>query len=145
MWACYTKTCFPPAIFLQGGTVVWWLALSPHSKRVAGSIPGVGALLCGVCMFSPCQRGFSPGTPASSHSPKTCRLGTRLIDNSKLSVGVNVSVNGCLSLCVSPAIVWRPVQGVPCLSPDVAGIGSSPPATLKRMKRLAVSADGSLH
>jgi len=73
---------------------------------------------------------------ASSHSPKTCRLGTRLIGNSKLSVGVNVSVNGCLSLCVSPAIVWRPVQGVPCLSPDVAGIGSSPPATLKRMKRL---------
>uniref|UniRef100_A0AAQ4QMF1 Optineurin n=1 Tax=Gasterosteus aculeatus aculeatus TaxID=481459 RepID=A0AAQ4QMF1_GASAC len=30
------------------------------------------AFLCGVCMFSPCLRGFSPGTPASSHSPKTC-------------------------------------------------------------------------
>uniref|UniRef100_A0A3Q2Q0N3 Ig-like domain-containing protein n=1 Tax=Fundulus heteroclitus TaxID=8078 RepID=A0A3Q2Q0N3_FUNHE len=24
-----------------------------------------------VCMFSLCMRGFSPGTPASSHSPKT--------------------------------------------------------------------------
>jgi len=35
----------------------------------------VGAvLLCGVCMFSPWQRGFPPGSPASSHSPKTCRL-----------------------------------------------------------------------
>uniref|UniRef100_A0A3B4GB83 Leucine rich adaptor protein 1 n=1 Tax=Pundamilia nyererei TaxID=303518 RepID=A0A3B4GB83_9CICH len=30
---------------------------------------------------------------------------------------VNVRVNGCLSLCVSPATDWRPVQGVPCLSP----------------------------
>ncbi|KAI3366798.1 hypothetical protein L3Q82_009459, partial [Scortum barcoo] len=30
------------------------------------------ALLCGVCMFSLCLRGFSLGTPASSHSPKTC-------------------------------------------------------------------------
>ena len=108
-------------------SVVWWLALLPHSKRVARSIPGVGALLCGVCMFSPCQRGFSPGTPASSHSPKTCRLGTRLIGDSKLSVGVNVSVNGCLSLCVSPAIVWRPVQGVPCLSPDVSWDRLQPP------------------
>uniref|UniRef100_A0A3B3I3D8 Centrosomin N-terminal motif 1 domain-containing protein n=1 Tax=Oryzias latipes TaxID=8090 RepID=A0A3B3I3D8_ORYLA len=24
------------------------------------------------CMFSPCMRGFSPGSPASSHHPKTC-------------------------------------------------------------------------
>ena len=86
--------------------MVWWLALLPHSKRVAGSIPGVGALLHGVCMFSPCQRGFSLGTPASSHSPKICILGTRLIGNSELFIGVNVSMNGCLSLCVSPVIVW---------------------------------------
>merc|ERR1712035_207562 len=108
---------------MGGGTVVLWLALSPHSKRVSGSILGAGALLCGVCMFSQCQRGFSPGTPASSHSPKTCRLGTRLIDNSKLSIGVN----GCLSLCVSPATVWRPVQGAPCLSPDVSWDRLQPP------------------
>ena len=25
------------------------------------------AFLCGVCMFSPCLRGFPPGTPVSSH------------------------------------------------------------------------------
>uniref|UniRef100_A0A7N8X957 Ig-like domain-containing protein n=1 Tax=Mastacembelus armatus TaxID=205130 RepID=A0A7N8X957_9TELE len=30
------------------------------------------AFLCGVCMFSLCLCGFSPGTPVSSHSPKTC-------------------------------------------------------------------------
>ena len=35
----------------------------------------------------------------------------------------------------SPAIDWRPVQGVPCLRPKSAGIGSSPPATLQRIKR----------
>uniref|UniRef100_A0A3B4D421 Uncharacterized protein n=1 Tax=Pygocentrus nattereri TaxID=42514 RepID=A0A3B4D421_PYGNA len=31
-----------------------------------------GSSLCGVCMFSPCLRGFPPGSPVSSHSPKTC-------------------------------------------------------------------------
>ena len=65
-------------------------------------------------MFSPCMRGFSPGTPASSHNPKTCRL----IGDSKLPVGVTVSVNGCLSVYVGPAMDWRPVQGVPRLSPN---------------------------
>uniref|UniRef100_A0A3Q4GFA4 Receptor ligand binding region domain-containing protein n=1 Tax=Neolamprologus brichardi TaxID=32507 RepID=A0A3Q4GFA4_NEOBR len=33
-----------------------------------------GVFLCGVCMFSPCLHGFPPGTPASSHHPKTCNL-----------------------------------------------------------------------
>ena len=33
------------------------------------------------------------------------------------------------------AMDWRPVQGVPCLRPKSAGIGSSPPATLQRIKR----------
>lgn len=63
-----------------------------------------------------CQHGFSMGVPASSHSPKTCRL----ISNSKLAIGVNVSVNGCLSLCVGPVIVWGPVRGEPRLSPIVS-------------------------
>lgn len=38
---------------------------------------------------SPCA--CSPGIPASCHSPKTSTL---LVANSKLSVGLNVSVNG---------------------------------------------------
>ena len=44
----------------------------------------------------------------------------RLIGDSKLSLGVSVSVCGCLcrlSLC-GPVMDWRPVQGVPRLSPD---------------------------
>uniref|UniRef100_A0A673A7L0 protein-tyrosine-phosphatase n=1 Tax=Sphaeramia orbicularis TaxID=375764 RepID=A0A673A7L0_9TELE len=44
------------------------------NEKVLGSIPtpvdGGGTFLCGVCMFSPCLRGFSPGTPASSHASK---------------------------------------------------------------------------
>ena len=51
-------------------------------------------------------------TPASSHIPKTCKLGVRWIGHVKLPVGVNVSADGCLSLYVSPAVNWRLVQGV---------------------------------
>ena len=44
----------------------------------------------------------------------------RFIVDSKLPVGVNVTVNGCLSLCVSPVIVLRPVKGVRQPSPNVS-------------------------
>lgn len=30
--------------------------------------------------------------------------------------GVNVNVIGCVSLCVSSVLCWRPAQGVPCFS-----------------------------
>lgn len=40
-----------------------------------------------------------------------------LIGHSKLPIGVNASVNGCLSLCVNPASGSWPIQGVPSLSP----------------------------
>ncbi len=62
-------------------------------------------------MFSSCLRGFSPGTLASSHNPKTCRLG----------------VNGCLSLYVGP------VTDLYLAHPMTAGIGSSNPVTLLRI------------
>ena len=48
-----------------------WLALS-HSK-VWGS--NLRSFLCGVCMFSLCMCGFSPGITVSSHDPKTCLSG----------------------------------------------------------------------
>jgi len=59
----------------QGGTVAQWLALLLHSSRDLGSIPGLGHCQCGVCTFSSCLRGFPPGAPVSSHSPKMCGLG----------------------------------------------------------------------
>ena len=40
-----------------------------------------------------------------------------LIGDSKLTLRVSVSVHGSLSLC-GPVMDWRPVQGVPCLSPN---------------------------
>ena len=54
-------------------------------------------LLFCVTACSCCLNAFSPGTLDSFHSPKTCKLGVRLIGHSKLPTDVNVSVNGCLS------------------------------------------------
>ena len=95
--------------------VVWWLA--PLLRGFQFHVPA-GVFLCGVCMFSPCMRGFSPVTPVSYHCPKTCMLG--FLVSLKLSLGVSVSVCGCssrLSLC-GPMTDWRPVQGVPRLLPE---------------------------
>ena len=50
---------------LHSGPVASTAASQLEDRR----FPGI--FLCGVCMFSLCKRGFSPGTPASSHSPKT--------------------------------------------------------------------------
>lgn len=44
----------------------------------------------------------------------------RQVGGTKLPVGVTVSLNGCLSVCVNPVIDWRPVQGEPRLLPSVS-------------------------
>uniref|UniRef100_A0A8C4SJK1 Mothers against decapentaplegic homolog n=1 Tax=Erpetoichthys calabaricus TaxID=27687 RepID=A0A8C4SJK1_ERPCA len=50
-------------------------ATFPESFQISGDLGSIpGSSLRGVCMFSPCLRGFPPGAPVSSHSPKTCRL-----------------------------------------------------------------------
>merc|ERR1712168_1587011 len=70
-------------------TVAQWLALQPHSKKVLGSIPSWGkawAFLCGVCMFSPCLRGFPPGTPVSPTSK---------------NMYIYVCTSVCISVCLS--------------------------------------------
>ena len=56
----------------------------------------------------------------SGFLPPSKNMHVRLIGDSKLSLEVSVSVCGCLfrlSLC-GPVMDWRPVQGVPRLSPD---------------------------
>lgn len=54
--------------------------------------------------------------------------GVSLIGDSKLAIGVNLSVNGSLSLHVSPVIRWRPVQACTLPSrPIIAGIGFGAP------------------
>lgn len=54
-----------------------------------------------------------------------------MIENSKLSIDVYVSV--CACGCV---VDWEPVQGDPCLHLTVAGMGSSNPVTLKGIQRV---------
>lgn len=73
--------------------------------------------LCGpffLCMFSLCLCGFSAGT-------------FRLIGDSKLAVGVNVSDSGCLSLCSSGVTGWWPgcTRVYSASHPITAGITSS--------------------
>lgn len=64
-------------------------------------------------------------------SPMARSLG--LTGNSKLPVGVNMSVNGCLCPCVSPVIDCRPVQCVPpTLAKCQLGTTSSSPATQRQ-------------
>ena len=78
---------------LLGITVVQWLALtapSAHSKKVLGQGVSVSLwVLSRCCSFL-----------------KTCRVGDGLTGHSKFPVGVNVSVDGCLSLYVNPPMNW---------------------------------------
>lgn len=48
-----------------------WSAVPPHSKKVAGSIPGRGASLCGVWMFS--------SSPVSGRIVESSHRRTRLV------------------------------------------------------------------
>ncbi len=58
-------------IYVQVSMVVQQLTMSPHSKRVLGLNPDSTPF----CVEFACLCGFSRGTPASSHTPKKCRLG----------------------------------------------------------------------
>ena len=95
------------ASFLRS-IVLWhraarWLAQSSHCQRVPGSIPSCVEFAC-----SPRVSVGTPGTPASSHRPKTCMSGW-LVTLNWPSEWVWVRMVVC---------DWRPVQGVPCLSPN---------------------------
>lgn len=84
------------------GTVVQWSAPSPHSKRVVGLIP----------------------------TRRLSLWSLHVVGKSKLSMAVHMSMDGCLSSCVGPAVNLQLVQGVLCLHPKIAGIDSSRPVTL---------------
>ncbi len=48
--------------------------------------------------------------------PQSEDMQVRLISDSKLPVGVNVSVDCCVSLYVSPEMNWKLVHGDPAFS-----------------------------
>lgn len=76
--------------------VLWSLPLLSHIKKVLGSNPG------GLSVWSlqvSTKLGFSPGTLAFMHSPKTW---VWLISDSKLSMDINASMNDLLPLCLNP-------------------------------------------
>ena len=68
----------------------------------------------------------------------------RLGLGSKFTVGLNMSVNGCLSLYVAPVICWQPVQsGPPHLSPSVSG-GLAPAPSMTHEGEVVWMMDGLL-
>lgn len=70
--------------------------LASYSNKVVGLIDSLGTF----CVKFGCSSRVmgSLGSPASSHNPKICM---HWIGNSKLSLSVCVSVNGCLSIYVA--------------------------------------------
>ena len=87
-----------------------------------------------LCVEFGCYPSACIRTQPSSHCPKTVWL----TGHSKLSLGVSVSVDGCLSrlsLC-GPVMDWRPVQGVPCLLPNDSWDRLQPPETLNWIERV---------
>ncbi|MEQ2227312.1 hypothetical protein ILYODFUR_036402 [Ilyodon furcidens] len=84
----------------DGCTVAQLVALLPCSKKVPGFDSRPGVFLHGVCMFSLCMRGFSPGTLASSHSPQTCLLG-----NWSLYIALRCVLVVC-PVCLSVVLRW---------------------------------------
>lgn len=85
-----------------------------HCTVAQVQIPA-GPFLYGVCMSSLCMGGFSPSTPASFHSQKTCFIDS-LIALHSYTVPRSDSVRVC-----GPANRLVTPSGVPCLCPTVAG------------------------
>ena len=73
-----------------GGTVVG-TAASQHQG--SGFDSQLGPLSVWSCTFSSCLRGFPPGAPVSSHSPKMCGLGGLAMLNCPLVSGGLAGVN----------------------------------------------------
>ena len=105
-------TSWLPIVFIKPVKTLMWIPLRPSvSQQGTESIFIIANIFCEELAPPRSLSGFSPGTPASLHNTKICRLGLNLL----AILGVYVPVNGCLSLCVGPVIFW-PVLGVPCLS-----------------------------
>ena len=76
--------------------MVWWLVLLPHTKRVPGSNPGWGLSVYSLHVLPVYAWVLSR---YSNFFPLSKNMHVRLIDVSKLTLGVSVSVHGCLSPC----------------------------------------------
>ena len=79
------------------------VALSLHSKKVLGWNPGQAFSVQSLHVLPVSAWVFSGSSGFLPH-PKNMQSGSRLTGDPKLPIDVNVSVDGCLSLYVSPAM-----------------------------------------
>jgi len=87
---------FITMIGLYSGAARWWLALSPHSKMVPGSILDWGLSVWSVHVlpvYAWVLSGYSP--------PRIQKHACKVRGDSKLSLGVSVSMHGLVCLCVA--------------------------------------------
>ena len=91
----------------------------------------------GFCIFSTWLYGCPHGILASSHSPKDMQAS--LTCRSKLTIGTQENLNGCLSLYVSFVLDERPVQGVSHLLLIVRWDWLKPPGQSKNLCHLQCS------
>jgi len=109
------KNIFNVGVYSEGCMVVWWLALLPHSQRVPGSTPSLSLFVWSLHvlpMYAWVLSSYFGFLPPSKN------MHVRLIGVSKIVLRNECEcMCGCLSLS-GPVMDWRPVQGVPCLSPD---------------------------
>ena len=92
--------------YIEGGAVVLWLAVA--AQQEATEFDSETGRFCVKFACSPCVWWVLSGfLPQSKNMQSECRL----IGDSKLPVGMNVSVDSYLSLYVSPAMNWWLVQG----------------------------------
>ena len=83
--------------------MVRWLPLSPRSKKVLSSILGQSASVWSLHV-SPCA---CVGSLWVVLPPTVQKHANSWLGHFKLPVGVNVSVDECLSPNVNPVINWR--------------------------------------
>ena len=84
-----------------------------HINLLRHVLPVPARVLSGYFSFLPQSENMQTGGSVNGHS--------------KLPIGVNNSMDGCLNLYVSPVMNWWLVQGVPLHWPQDSEIGSSPP------------------
>ncbi|KAL6459840.1 hypothetical protein MHYP_G00315990 [Metynnis hypsauchen] len=121
-------------MFINGGTVAWWVALSPRSKEGLGPIPRPGDW-GPLCVEFACSPRVCMGFLWFLRFPPTVqRHAVRPIGHAKLPLGVSECV--IVYVCLS-ALQWTGdlSRVYPAFHPMTAGIGSSTPATQKE-KRL---------
>ena len=96
---------------------MWWLALSPQGNESSWYESRLSLSVWSLHVF-PVFAWVLSGYSGLPPPPKNMHV--RFVGDSKSSLGVSVSVDGCVShlaLC-GPVMDWRPVQLVTCLLPN---------------------------